>query len=109
MTRKVSIGRAAPWILLAFPLLLVTLLLVLPYLVTFYYAITDAKISALTNPRLVGLGNFEAILSSHAPAFVGVLSVTIVFTVGTMVGSLTLGTGLALALQTVGRGKRAIL
>jgi len=109
MTRKASLGRAAPWILLAFPLLLVGLLLVLPYLVTFYYAVTDAKISALTNPRLIGLGNFKAILDSHAPAFVGVLSVTVVFTLGTMLGSLTLGTGLALALHTLGRGKRAIL
>jgi ABC-type sugar transport system permease subunit len=109
MTRSLSIGRAAPWILLAFPLVLLFSLLVLPYLITFYYAFTNAQISDITNPRIVGLANFQAILQSHAPAFVGVMSVTVVFTLGTMTGSLALGTGLALALHTLARAPRAIL
>ena len=46
MTRKASLGRAAPWILLAFPLLLLGLLLVLPYLVTFYYASPTRRFGA---------------------------------------------------------------
>ena len=109
MTPRVSIGRAAPWILLALPLALLSLLLVLPYLITFYYSITDAQISALTNPKVVGLANFQALLQSHAPALLGVISVTFVFTLGTLVGSLGLGTGLALALHTMGPGTRAVL
>jgi multiple sugar transport system permease protein len=109
MTRRVSLARAAPWILLALPLLLLAVLLVLPYLITFYYSVTDAKIAALTNPRLIGLANFQAIFASHAPSFVGVVSVTALFTLGTLVGSLGLGTGLALALHTLGPGARAVL
>jgi multiple sugar transport system permease protein len=109
VTPRVSIGRAAPWILLALPLLLVVALLVVPYLITFYYSVTNAQISALTNPKIIGLGNFQAIAASHAPALLGVLSVTFVFTLGTLIGSLGLGTGLALALHTMGPGTRAVL
>ena len=40
---------------------------------TFYYSTTGATFGHLTNPPSVGLDNFETVLSSHAPAFTGVL------------------------------------
>ena len=104
-----ALGRATPWLLLVFPLLLVFLFLLLPYLLTFYYSTTGATIGRLLNVKEVGLKNFEAVLSSDAPSFIGVLTVTAIFTVGTLVGSLALGTALALALHTVRSGIRSAL
>jgi ABC-type sugar transport system permease subunit len=106
---RAALGRATPWLLLVFPLLLIFLFLLLPYLLTFYYSTTGATIGRLINVPEVGFKNFEAVLSSHAPAFIGVLTVTAIFTVGTLVGSLALGTGLALALHTVPAGIRSTL
>jgi multiple sugar transport system permease protein len=102
-------GRATPWLLLALPLLLLFLFLLLPYLLTFYYSTTGATIGRLLNVQEVGLKNFQAVLSSHAPPFIGVLTVTAIFTAGTLFGSLALGTGLALALHTVSAGVRSAL
>jgi ABC-type sugar transport system permease subunit len=104
-----SFGRATPWLLLALPLLLLFLFLLLPYLLTFYYSVTGATIGKLLHVTLVGLKNFQAVLSSHAPDFIGVLLITAVFTTGTLLGSLALGTGLALALHTVSAGMRSAL
>ena len=104
-----AFGRATPWLLLALPIVLLVLFLLLPYLLTFYYSVTGATIGRLTNLHLVGTKNFEAILSSHAPSFGGVLVVTAIFTLGTLLGSLALGTGLALALHTVRAGLRSTL
>jgi len=104
-----SLGRATPWLLLVFPLLLLFLFLLLPYLLTFYYSITGATIGKLINVPIVGLKNFETVLSSHSPSFVGVVLVTVVFTTGTLLGSLALGTGLALALHTLPASVRSAL
>jgi ABC-type sugar transport system permease subunit len=104
-----AFGRATPWLLLALPLLLLFLFLLLPYLLTFYYSTTGATIGRLLNVKEVGLKNFQAVLSSDAPPFVGVLTITAIFTIGTLIGSLALGTGLALALHTVSAGIRSAL
>jgi ABC-type sugar transport system permease subunit len=104
-----AFGRATPWLLLALPLLLVFPFLLLPYLLTFYYSTTGATIGRLLNVKEVGLKNFQAVLSEDAPSFIGVLTVTAIFTVGTLLGSLALGTGLALALHTVSSGIRSAL
>jgi multiple sugar transport system permease protein len=108
MTRM-SFGRAAPWLLLALPMVLLLLFIVLPYAMTFYYSTTGATFGHLTNPPQVGLANFQAILSSHAPSFTSVLLVTAIFTGGTLLGSLGLGTALALSLHTVSPSARSIL
>ena len=108
MTRQ-YFGRATPWILLGIPLLLIFFFLLLPYLLTFYYSLTAATIGRLFNVPLVGLKNFQTVLSSHAPDFVGVLVITAIFTTGTLIGSLAVGTGLALALHTVPAGVRSAL
>jgi ABC-type sugar transport system permease subunit len=92
MVRRV-VARATPWLLLVAPLVLLFLFLLLPYLLTFYYSVTGATIG----------------LTSRNPPFPGVLFVTAAFTVGTLVGSLVLGTVLALALYTVPAGRRSAL
>lgn len=108
MARR-AFRRTIPWLLLAVPLLLVFLFLLLPYLLTFYYSTTDATLGRLLNLHGVGDKNFQAVLSSKAPEFVSVLGITAIFTVGTLVGSLALGTSLALALHTVSAGLRSAL
>ena len=96
-----GLRRATPWLLLVLPLLLLFLFLLLPYLLTFYYSVTSATIGRLTNIQLVGPRNFQAILASHNPPFDGVLAVTATFTIGTLIGSILLGTALSVALYTV--------
>jgi len=108
MVRRV-VARATPWLLLVAPLVLLFLFLLLPYLLTFYYSVTGATIGHLSNVPLVGSANFQAVLTSRNPPFPGVLFVTAAFTVGTLVGSLVLGTVLALALYTVPAGRRSAL
>ena len=107
--RRKSFGRAAPWLLLALPLMLLLIFIVLPYAMTFYYSTTAATFGRLTDSPQVGLGNFKTILSSGAPSFPGVLLVTAIFTGGTLVGSLGLGTALALSLHTLSPSVRSIL
>ena len=109
MVVRRALGRATPWLLLAAPLVLLFLFLLLPYLLTFYYSTSSATIGHLSNNQSVGLANFQAVLESKNPPFPGVLVVTAAFTVGTLVGSLLLGTGLALALYTVPAGRRSAL
>jgi len=104
-----ALGRATPWLLLALPLLLLFLFLLLPYLLTFYYSTTSATIGRLLNVQEVGLKNFQAVLSSNAPPFFSVVTITAIFTTGTLLGSLGLGTGLALALHSVSAGVRSTL
>jgi len=104
-----ALAWATPWLLLAAPLVLLFLFLLLPYLLTFYYSTSNATIGHLSNIQSVGAANFEAVLESKNPPFGGVLVVTATFTVGTLVGSLALGTALALALYTVPPGRRSAL
>ena len=104
-----AFGRATPWLLLALPLLVMGVFLLLPYLLTFYYSTTGATIGRLFNVPEVGLKNFQAVLTEDAPSFISVLAITAIFTAGTLVGSLALGTGLALALHTVSAGVRSAL
>jgi multiple sugar transport system permease protein len=108
MVRR-ALARATPWLLLVVPLLLLFLFLLLPYLLTFYYSTTGATIGRLSNVPFVGLANFQAVLASRNPPFPGVLLVTAAFTAGTLIGSLVLGTALALTLYTVPAGRRSAL
>ena len=108
MVRR-AFGRATPWLLLGLPLVLLFLFLLLPYLLTFFYSTSGATIGRLSNVPFVGSANFQAVLASRNPPFAGVLIVTATFTAGTLVGSLLLGTALALALYTVPAGRRSAL
>jgi len=104
-----GLRRATPWLLLVLPLLILFLFLLLPYLLTFYYSITGATIGKLTNIPIVGLKNYQTVLSSHNPSFDGVVAVTATFTIFTLVGSMLLGTALAVALYTVPASVRSAM
>src|SRR6188472_1028253 len=104
-----NVRRATPWLLLALPLALLFAFVVLPYLLTFYYSTTSAMIGHLGLEKSVGLKNFETVASARFPPFWGVIAVTAVFTTGTVLGSLALGTGLALAVYTLPSSRRAII
>src|SRR5438094_1214775 len=104
-----ALYRSIPWLMLALPLLLLFLFMLLPYLLTFFYSTTGATIGRLFNVKEVGLKNFQAVLSGDAPSFITVIAITAIFTAGTLLGSLALGTGLALALHTVSAAVRSAL
>jgi multiple sugar transport system permease protein len=104
-----SLRRATPWLLLALPLLLLFAFIILPYLLTFFFSTTSATLGHLADAKPVGTRNFESILSGRSPSFWSVVLVTTVFTVGTVAGSLGLGTAIALYAQTLSRGRRAVI
>ena len=96
------VGWAAPWLLLAPALILLCVLVLLPYAGALLYSLTDGQLITIgTAPRLVGLANFEKLMSARDPEFGLVVGATAVFTAGTVVGSLGLGTFLGLALSSL--------
>lgn len=109
MTQQRGLRRVVPWLLLILPLVLLIFFLILPYLMTFYFSVTGATLGKLQNVPLVGLKNYQAVLASRNPPFDGVLVVTATFTLGTLIGSMLLGTVVALALYTVPPATRAAL
>jgi multiple sugar transport system permease protein len=109
MTQQRGLRRVIPWLLLILPLVLLVFFLILPYLMTFYFSVTGATLGKLQNVPLVGLKNYQAVLASRNPPFDGVLVVTATFTLGTLIGSMLLGTAVALALYTVPPARRAAL
>jgi multiple sugar transport system permease protein len=76
-------------------------LVLVPYVGALLYSLTDARLTNLTQPALVGANNFGAVVSSRQPPFWLVVEATLVFTLGTVLGSLGLGTGLAVALHSL--------
>jgi multiple sugar transport system permease protein len=98
-----------PWLLLAPALVPLIGLVFLPYAGALLYSLTDATLADITSPPLVGLKNFGAVAGSTEPPFSLVVQATTVFTLGTVVGSLGLGTLLAVALSTVKASQRGPL
>src|SRR5207247_5971277 len=92
--RRAPFGWAAPWLLLAPALIPLVVLVLVPYVGALLYSLTDARLTNLTQPALVGANNFGAVVSSRQPPFWLVVEATLVFTLGTVLGSLGLGTGL---------------
>ena len=76
--------------------------MLLPYAGALLYSVTDGQLITIgTPPRLVGLSNFEKVLTARDPEFGLVIGASAVFTAGTLVGSLGLGTLLGLALSSL--------
>src|SRR5438132_3863714 len=95
-------GWAAPWLLLTPALTLLCVLVLLPYAGALLFSVTDGRLITIgTLPRLVGLSNFEKVIDSRGPEFGLVIAATAVFTLGTLVGSLGLGTLLGLAVTSL--------
>lgn len=100
--------RATPWLLLAPAIVVLLVLLALPYVAAVYYSFTDARLTTVARPDFVALDSYQAVASARLPAFATVLFTTFLFTAGTAVGALGLGTGLAIALHTLRPGLRAM-
>jgi ABC-type sugar transport system permease subunit len=100
---------AVPWLLLAPAIAMSIFLVVLPYAVSFLYAFTNAQLSNITQFSGVGLSNFSALIHLSEPKFSMELITTFAFTGITVVGSLAVGTGLALAIYGLGARTRALL
>ena len=95
-------GWASPWLLLTPALILLCVLVLLPYAGALLFSVTDGRLITIgTLPRLVGLSNFEKVISSTGPEFGLVVAASAVFTLGTLVGSLGLGTLLGLAVTSL--------
>lgn len=102
-------GRAAPWLLLAPALLLLGVFVLLPYVGALVYSLTDAKLTNITEPSFVGLDNFRGLVAAKDRPFGLVIGATVVFTVGTVLGSVGLGTVLALTLHSLSPSRRGVL
>jgi ABC-type sugar transport system permease subunit len=87
-----------PWLLLAPAIGLSVFLIVVPYAITFLYAFTDAQLTNITSFTGAGLSNFRTLFNLEEPRFATEVITTVAFTAITVVGSLTLGTVLAMAL-----------
>jgi multiple sugar transport system permease protein len=98
-----------PWLLLAPALVPLVGLVLLPYAGALLYSLTGATLADITSPPLVGFKNFGAVAGSTEPPFSLVVEATAVFTLGTVVGSLGLGTLLALSLSTMKASRRGPL
>jgi len=85
------------------PVLLGLLFWVLgPMVLSFYYSFTNYNV--LTPPRLVGLANYRTLLSD--PVFLHSFKITLLFAAISVPGSLVLGLGMALLLNTGSRTMR---
>jgi ABC-type sugar transport system permease subunit len=93
--------RWVAWLLLVPALVPLVGLVLVPYAGALLYSLTGATLADISSPPLVGLKNFGSVAGSTEPPFRMVVEATAVFTLGTVVGSLGLGTLLAVALSTV--------
>jgi multiple sugar transport system permease protein len=100
---------AVPWLLLSPAIGLCAFLIVAPYGITFLYAFTDAQLTSISSFSSAGLKNFRDLFALTEPSFSMELVTTVAVTAFTVVGSLGLGTVLALALYGLGARTRAIL
>ncbi len=98
-----------PWLLLTPAIALSIFLIVVPYGLTFMYAFTDAQLTSISNFSGAGLRNFWSLIHLGQPSFTMELITTAAFTAATVVGSLGLGTALALALYGLKARTRAVL
>lgn len=98
-----------PWLLLSPAIGISIFLVVAPYGISFLYAFTNAQLSSITSFSGAGLNNFRYLLDLTEPAFSMELITTFAFTGFTVLGSLVLGTVLAVAIYGLGARTRAFL
>lgn len=106
---RLRFGRAASWLLLAPALVILVVLVLIPYGAALFYAFTDARFARATDFNLVGLDNFATILNARLPPFSTVLGTTLLFSLGTAVGSMVFGTTMAVLLHTLRPSRRGAL
>ena len=98
-----------PWLLLAPAIALSVFLVVVPYGITFLYAFTDAQLSSISSFSGAGFENFTTLFNLDEPPFMTEVVTTVTFTAATVIGSLGIGTLLALALHGLRARTRAVL
>lgn len=100
--------RLRPWLLLAAPLTVIAGLLIYPIFRIFYLSFTKYGLKEIISghPVLVGLDNYREVLSGSY-LWRTVLPNTIVFALVAVVGTIVLGTLVALLLQSLGARARA--
>ena len=108
--RRPLIARTRHWLLLAGPLLVVAVLLVYPILRVVYLSFQRYGLREVISgsPSFVGLDNFREVLSGSY-LWKTVLPNTVVFAIVAVVGTIVLGTLVALLLQNVGARTRAVI
>jgi ABC-type sugar transport system permease subunit len=100
---------AVPWLLLSPAIAISVFFIVVPYAITFLYGFTDAQLTSITSFSGAGLQNFRTLVHLNEPRFLTEVITTLAFTVMTVVGSLGLGTILAVALYGLRPKTRALL
>ena len=100
---------AVPWLLLSPAIAISVFLIVVPYAITFLYGFTDAELTSITSFSGAGFENFRTLFHLDEPKFSTEVVTTVAFTVITVVGSLGLGTMLAVALYGLRAKTRALL
>ena len=108
--RKPFITRFRPWLLLAGPLLVIAVLLLYPIARVVYLSFTRYKLKEVISghPSFIGFDNFREVLSGSY-LWHTVLPNTVVFAAVAVVGTLVLGTLVALLLQNVGTKTRTVI
>jgi multiple sugar transport system permease protein len=102
--------RAAPYVFVGFAAVYLLLFTATPLLNGVWLSLTDAKLLDPTGGEFVGADNYQTLLKDGR--FYDTLLVTILYTVGTVVGALAIGTFAAVALNNKFRGRavaRAVL
>lgn len=99
----------AGWLLLAPSLIMLAVFVFVPYAGALLYSVVDAKLTDVTNTTFVGLRNFDDVITVPEPSFWMIVGTTALFTAGTTIGALGLGTVLAVFLHTLGPSTRAAL
>lgn len=105
-----GMGRFLPYAFILPPILYLLVFMFWPLARQMYMSFTNTRIINPNRSRFIGLGNYERLLDD--PAFYQSLSVTLVYTVFTVVIGVTLGLVAALAIDRPFRGRavvRAIL
>jgi N,N'-diacetylchitobiose transport system permease protein len=108
--RRPFVARSRHWLLLAAPLLVIAVLLVYPIVRVVYLSFQQYGLREVISgsPSFVGLDNFREVLSGGY-LWRTVLPNTVVFAAVSVVGTIVLGTLVALLLQSVGGKIRAVI
>lgn len=106
-SRRTSLRKAVPYILLAPAFILLSVVLLYPIFYNLFLGFWQWKFTDLESVKFVGLENYRYLLFED-PDFWPSLRFTLLFMVVTLLTEFLLGLGSALLLNRLGRGKRLV-
>ncbi|MET8553531.1 sugar ABC transporter permease [Streptomyces sp. NPDC004959] len=108
--RPQLVKRLRPWLLLAAPLLVIAILLLYPIIRVVYLSFQTYGLKEIISgkPRFVGFDNYREVLGGSY-LWKTVLPNTVLFAVFAVLGTIVLGTLVALLLQNLGPRLRAVV